>query len=188
MENEKQKTLADSARKLPHKWKVVVISCLLFLCLLGVFFIINFFNILMLYKIIANLTRDTTQIVTGEGKDLGAALAAVGPAMLNLIGVFLFDVLFSAYLAFYTTNSFLQKKYNNIPFLQNPISIIALFVSVSGMTAIAFAFAKDHHIVLISSLFGSDFITQKNSEIATIIIMSLVITYLTIKRLKRGVE
>lgn len=178
MENEKQKTLVDSASKLPHKWKVVVISCLLFICLLGVFFIINFFNILMLYQIIANLTRDTTQIVTGEGKDLGAALAAVGPAMLNLIGVFLFDVLFSAYLAFYMTNSFLQ----------NPISIIALFVSVSGMTAIAFAFAKDHHIVLISSLFGSDFITQKNSEIATIIIMSLVITYLTIKRLKRGVE
>ena len=61
-------------------------------------------------------------------------------------------------------------------------------VSESGMTAIAFAFAKDHDIVLISSLFGSDFITQKNSEIATIIIISLLITYLTIKRLKRGVE
>lgn len=184
MENEKKEILADSSPPLALTWKVITISCFLFICLLGVFFIINFFNILMLYKIIANLTRDTTQIVTGEGKDLGAALAAVGPAMLNLIGVFLFDVLFSAYLAFYMTNSFLQKKYNNIPFLQNPISIIALFVSVSGMTAIAFAFAKEQHIVLISSLFGSDFMTQKNSEIATIIIMSLVITYLSIKKIK----
>jgi len=187
MENEKSDNL-QNAPKLPNNWRVIVISCLLFICLLCMFFIINFFNVWMMYQVIANLTRDTTQIVTEEGKDLGAALAAVGPAMLSVIGVFLLDVLFSVYLAFHMTNSFLQKKYNNIPFLQNPISIIALFVSVSGMTAIAFAFAKDHHIVLISSLFGSDFITQKNSEIATIIIISLVITYLTIKRLKRGVE
>lgn len=123
MENEKIDNL-DNTSKLPNTWKVIILSCALFIVIFCLFTLVNFVNVLMLMLNILNFFSDPSYVAEG---DLGDIPMALGVGTIIFFGVLLFILPLNIYIALHGTKRILHKWYNNIPIFQTgKVSFLAI--------------------------------------------------------------
>lgn len=124
MENEKTDNLQNTP-ELPNTWRVIILSCVLFVVIFCLLLIANFVNVFMLCEAISSFFSDSKQIGVD---DLGEGIVSAGGAMLIFIGILFFVFPFSLYLSFYGTKHLLHKCYNKMPIFQTGKLLLPSFI------------------------------------------------------------
>ncbi len=124
MENEKTDNLQNTP-ELPNTWRVLILSCVLFVVIFCLFILANFVNVFMLGEAISSFFSDSNQIGVD---DLGGGIVAAGGAMLIFISILFFVFPLSLYLSFYSTKHLLHKWYNKMPIFQTGKLLFPAFI------------------------------------------------------------
>lgn len=183
MADEKIDTL-DNSPKLPNTWKVITLSCVIFIVIFCLFTLVNFVNVLMLFISIQNFFSDPNLVPVGEFGDI---VMALGLGAIIFFGVLLFNLPLNIYIALHGSKRILHKWYNNIPILQAgkllfPTFILFCVVFFVNNILWIVTLYTDYHLFLLPSFLSTQYIAFY------LAVISFYISKITIKKLTKGMS